>query len=286
MAGSEASEGTVNIVDIPESAITFRCGRYSVGRLSQQLDVMNVFSPSTIQSRRLIMMTHDFSLPYRITNLLYVTAPDVQYAFVGSQEAQAMRRMMPNESFSTIHTSLGEVERDGTKARFIVFDGSITDGTALAGTLSGFASLPDDAVSALSVSGSLESGDIIFFRKSGSQFREAGRSSYVSREGLLGAVYTDNPELYRCTMDNVFEKSSIVTQIYRSRTEDLRQDYAASGDRCANLQGTAYSLQPLDKILAATASFTKENGASMQQAARTLEQQNTEAQRRSCATIY
>src|SRR3989338_411247 len=65
-SGSEVSQGTVNIVKIPETKIEFRCNRYSIGKLSKQLQVMNVFPHSVLEGNQLIAMTLDFSIPYRV----------------------------------------------------------------------------------------------------------------------------------------------------------------------------------------------------------------------------
>src|SRR3989338_8412399 len=112
-SGSEASSGTVNVVKIPGARIEFRCNRYSIGKLSKQLDVMNIFSPFVLEGDRLISMTLDFSMPYRITNLVYLTSPKYRYIFLGGDDAIRMERMMPNETFSGIFSTLGEARYEG-----------------------------------------------------------------------------------------------------------------------------------------------------------------------------
>src|SRR3989338_6722404 len=117
-SGSESSKGTVNIVKIPETRIEFRCNRYSIGKLSKQLDVMNVFPPSVLEGNSLISMTLDFSMPYRITNIVYLTSPKYRYIFIGSDNAGEIKIMMPNETFSGTFSNLGEARYEGeNKAR-------------------------------------------------------------------------------------------------------------------------------------------------------------------------
>ena len=151
-SGSEASKGTVNIVRIPETRIEFRCNRYSIGELSKQLGVMNVFPPSILEGDRLISMTLDFSMPYRITNLVYITSPKYRYIFIGGNDAREMEIMMPNETFSGIFSTLGEVRYDGEKkARLVFFDDFLSDGNSLSFNLEDYARLSDNDVTALNV---------------------------------------------------------------------------------------------------------------------------------------
>lgn len=286
-SGSEASSGTVNIVKIPETRIEFRCNRYSIGQLSKQLGVMNVFPPSVLEGDRLISMTLDFSMPYRITNLVYITSPEYRYIFIGGNDAMEMERMMPNETFSQIFSTLGEVRYEGEKkARFVFFDDFLNDGSSLSFNLDDYARLSDNDVTALNVKGSLESGTIEFFRKQKDRFVKIGESNYIGKESLLGAVFSDNPEIYSCVMDNVIEKANIVAMVYRGKTEAIRNAYSASNDRCSALLDSVYSLENIDKMLAASSAFSPSNADEIISAAKGLQGQNRQAQLQSCATIY
>jgi len=123
LSGSEVSAGTVNIVKIPDTKIEFKCNRYSIGKLSKQLDVMNVFTPTFLDGDRLISMTLDFSIPYRVTNLVYLTNPKYRYILVGDNDiATEISKIMPNETFFGKFTNLAEVVYKGEKkVRFIFF---------------------------------------------------------------------------------------------------------------------------------------------------------------------
>lgn len=286
-SGSEASKGTVNIVKIPETRIEFRCNRYSIGKLSKQLDVMNVFPPSILKGDRLISMTLDFSMPYRITNIVYITSPKYRYLFIGGDNAGEMERMMPNETFSGIFSTLGEVRYEGEeKARFVFFDDFLSDGSILSFNLDDYVKLPDNDVTALNVKGSLESGTIEFFRKQQDKFTKIGASSYVGKESLLGAIFSDDPGIYSCVMDDVFEKINIATQVYKGKIEGIRNSYSESNDRCSALLDSVYTLENIDRILAASSAFTLLNSDEIISAAKSLQSQNKQAQLQSCAVIY
>ena len=283
LSGSEISQGTINVVDIPKTKIEFRCNRYSIGKLSKQLDVMNVFTPSVLESDRLIPMTLDFSIPYRVTNLIYLTSPNYRYVFVGNDDtAKEMINMMPNESFSEIFSDSSSLSYRGeNKVRLIFFNIGRDDNVP-----TDFISVSDNDVTALNVDGNLESGRIEFFRKSGNKFESSGTSDYLGKETLLGSIFSDNPEVYNCVMDNVFEKINIVTQIYIDKTNRIKEQYKENNDRCVNLAIDLYKLDNLNQILDASESFSTINIGKIPIAVDNLKTQNRDAQLQSCATIY
>jgi len=289
LSGSEVSQGTVNIVKIPETRIEFKCGRYSIGGFSEQLDVMNVFTPSILEGNRLISMTLDFSMPYRITNTIYLTNPKYRYVFIDDNNiAQQIKDLMPDETFSEIFLSVGDPEYSGeSKVRFISFDGSFFNGGFVPPD---FRSVSNNAVTALNVNGNLDSGEIEFFRKKTTKFESMGKFDYIGQESLLGAIFSDDPEIYTCVINNVFEKINIVTQIYIEKTKEIKKLYIDSSDRCANLPNDPYSLQNLNTILTSTSdtlsSISNLDILNIIIAVANLKEQNKQAQLQSCATIY
>jgi len=279
LSGSEVSAGTVNVFDIPKTNIEFSCNRYSVGGLSKQLDVMNVFVPSSIEGNKLISMVLDFSIPYRATNLIYLTSPKYRYVFVGNNGLTTkLKDMMPDEVFSEIYSDLSGISyNDEEKTRFIFVDTPIS-------LPSDFNSVLDDKVTALEVISS--SKDIEFFKKQGTSFVSSGTSFYLKNDDLLGAIISDTQEIYECVMANVFEKINIITQIYLSKVQKLPIEYQTNGNsRCASLQSTAYSTSNL-LLIKNSKDFLKSNSINILNAAKDLETQNKEVQLQSCATIY
>ena len=287
ISGSESSTGTINTIKIPETTIEFKCNQYSIASFSKQFQVMNIFAPSLLHADRLVTMTLDFSLPFRISNIVYLTSPNYRYILVGNTEiSNHIKKIMPNETFTASYDSIGNVKFLGEeKSRFIFFDNFIADGQSLAPNLREYIALQDDKVTALNIKGDLEKGEIEFFEKSNDKFIKKGSSNYVKKETLLGAIFSDNVELYNCVLNNVFKKINIVSQIYKGKMQKIRDSYSQSNNHCS-INAETYSLDNIDGIVAASSSFTPENIAEMLNAAENLHQQNNQAQLQSCAVIY
>lgn len=196
--------------------------------------------------------------------------------------------MMPNESFSEVFPTLEDVSYEGEdKVRFIFFDNPTLANKFIPND---YVSLPDDDVTALNVKGNLESGKIDFFKKlkigPKYKFDKIGNSQYIGMESLLGAIFTDDIEIYTCVMDNIFEKINIVTQIYIERTNKIKQKYNELSDRCSNLLNDPYNLFYLNQIFGASLEFNPGNANTIVNSARNIQQQNKNAQLQSCATLY
>lgn len=279
ISGTESTAGTVNIVRIPESRIEFSCNSYSVGKLSKQVEVMNVFPSSVIEGDRLIASTADFSSPYRVSNIVYLTDPKHAYIFIGESDVkQALKELMPSEILLDDAAALSDIELRQSPARLVFFGEYPILPEA-------FSAFDDSSITALRVEGTLSYGTLEFYRKKGDAFEPSGISYYLGEETLLGAVFSDSMDVYECAMGSLFDKIGIVTEIYKSRTIAVRQAYSEQGSRCAAFADTTYSLGNIEEISLAS-EFSEANVARISEAASRLRAQNRQAQLQSCATIY
>jgi len=282
IAGAEVSTDTLNFVELPKIEIEFECGKYRVGSASRSFQIMSVFTPSKIESTRLMTWTLDWNIPYRVTNFLYLTSPNVRHILVGSDSlAYEVNKSIPKElNKEWIKPSdIGSVkDKNDAKVRF-VFINTVVDNSVL----SEFSKMREEDVTALKVVGDGNKGDVEFFEKKGSVFESKGVSYYLKLPSLVGAVFTEDFEMYNCVMVGAFKKLNIVTQIYEEKTKSMASYYSGQGDAtCANDHGSGY----LTAILTASGMFNDVNIQLIDSAANNLVHQNENAQLNSCAGIY
>jgi len=284
IAGAEASTDTLNFVDIPKVKIEFECGKYRVGSASKSFQIMSVFAPSKIESNKLLTWTLDWNIPYRVTNFLYLTSPNVRYILVGDDTdnlAYKVNKSMPKELNKEWITpgDIGTVnDKNDAKVRFVFFNRNKEDSVVLK-----FSKMREEDVTALEVFGDGNKGDVEFFEKKGNNFESKGSSYYLRLPSLIGAVFTEDLELYNCVMDSAFKKLNIVTKIYKKKTGNLAGHYNNEGDTvCANDHGSGY----LGAILTASANFGWPQIVAVNTNSIALELQNKQAQLHSCALIY
>ena len=84
LTGAQVTERSVNLITVPRRDITYDCGEgFSISSMAS-FNPRIIFAPSLLksQSQKLITWSLDWNMPFRITNFLYMTSPDIYYIFV------------------------------------------------------------------------------------------------------------------------------------------------------------------------------------------------------------
>lgn len=288
IAGASISTDIIVPLEIPNFEIKISCNKVSVGVSSSQYQNLILFAPSSIKGNRIVTQTQAFKEPYRSTNLLFITSTQVRHILIGNDNlAKEINRTLPLELDKEIHDAYdaSKIKNfNNYKIRFISFNTNIPP--SIPNLLSKMA---DEDVTALKVSGDSEKGTIDFYAKKGSLFELAGSTSYIGKPSLIGAVYTDSIELYRCNMKNVFSRHFLVTKIHnKGRVPKLIA--LSPRTECKNIYSS--SIPYLNEIeyasskLSESSNFEISDIIKIKAASLQLSTQNKEAQKFSCPTIY
>ncbi len=283
--GAGVSTDTTRIVDVPNANIEVECNRVSIGGVSKQYQNLILFAPSLIKGDRLITQTLAFSLPYRATNLLYITSDKLRYIIIGDSEfAKEINKSLPSELKKEFYESDAFVASfrnlNNYKVRFIIFENSVID-FPLA-----LQNMQDSDVTALQISGDAKKGSINFYEKDGSTWQSKGNSLYIGKQALIGAVYSDTNESYECNMKHVFARLKLITKIYKDKTQKL---HGTASIQCQDFYKKALPLlEEIDTEALKLEKFTFDQATfdSLTSAAEQLNNENKEAQKSSCTLIY
>ena len=281
ITGAGVSTATINIIDIPNSNIEVSCSRVSLGGVSKQYQNLILFAPILIKGDKLITQTLAFSVPYRATNLLYMTSPQLRYIIIGNNNlAREINKSMPSDLKKEFYQSEPQIKSSNNyKIRFIFFESMVEFPKALE-------KMPDSDVTAIKINGDNEKGTIEFWQKEGNSWLSKGSSTYLGKSSLIGAVYADALDTYECNMQNVFSRLKLVTKIYIERTKKLTQKAVTSSRQVQCNQFYNNALSHLNNILTASSTFNRENAETIADSAKLLASENKNAQINSCALIY
>lgn len=282
ITGAGVNSGITNIISIPESSIDVSCNRISLGGVSKQYQKLILFAPSVIKGNKIISQTLDFSVPYRATNLLYVTSPKLRYIIIGDNNlAKEINKSLPSELKKEFYKSAPPKIRNENnyKIKFI-FLGDVDEKV-----LKEFEGMQDSDVTAININGDDEKGVIEYYQKNRLTWALKGMSYYLSKSSLLGAVYTDNLETYQCNMEDVFSRLNLVTKIFMERTQKLKTGHVSDKELQCN-QFYENALDYLNQIYSAASEFNQQNIDTIANAAKSLVDENKNAQIYSCALIY
>jgi len=283
ITGASVTIDTTKLENIPSSEIDVGCNRVAIGGLSsdvsKQYQSLILFSPSSIEGSKFIWQTTAFSVPFRAINLLYVTSPQIRYIIIGSSSiAVDINKSLPSALKKEFYQSIPQIKNENNyKIRIISFENIGMNEISL----KNLEKMPDSDVTAVKVSGNSEDGTIDFYRKNGNSWLKSGTSAYIGKSSLIGAVYTDAIEAYQCNMQNVFSRLNLVTKIYAGRTSELIKQNKMV---CSQFYGKA--LAELNKIVAASSSFSSDNVDVIVASAKSLSGANNDAKTYSCPLIY
>jgi len=166
-----------------------------------------------IKGRQLITYNLDWSVPYRVSNFLYLTSPEVRYVLVG--DAGELEDDLPDimniEVVEEDH--IADVEdKNNYKIKFISFDIGFDDKFIP----SHLQSMLDKDISAIKIS----DDKIQFYKKEEDKFvKEGNPIDYLTDEEKIGAVFAEDFKQYKCAKDKALEKFDIVTAIYQKRID-------------------------------------------------------------------
>ena len=271
LSGSEVSTGTVNVFTIPNTKIEFECDVYSIGEVSGQFN-MDVFAPSVLEGNSIISMTLGWNVPYKISNLVYLTNPNIRYVFVGNSEfSRNIFNLIPDEAKKDIYNEINEITNKNDGQVIIVFFDQNPEFPE---------NLNNNPVTALKVTGNEDKGTLEFFNSENNKFVSRGTSYYLRGPTLLGAVFSDDLDNYDCVMENVFEKLNVVSQVYERRSGSLMLKY--KDQQCEQY----YDPGSIKTIKEASSTFSQSSINIIDADAKNLELQNKQAQLFSCHMIY
>jgi len=241
LTGIRASTDTASIIDLIGKEISYNCEGYSVQGINPT-QVGISFSPSKIKGFKVMAWSKDWSMPYRVSNFLMVTSPDIKYIIIGTSDiARELNNSLPpnfltkgNNKQTLLNKELSgdtnDIKNDGNyRVRFVFFNHNPTGSEGL----SNINSMEDSEVSAINIVGnSLEGfGELKFYKKKGNNWENFPHSIsyYLGKESLFAAVFTEDYKSYNCNMQKAFKHLSIVSDIYIRRTNSLVRSYQNAG---------------------------------------------------------
>lgn len=275
LVGAEIDKNTLNVVNVPNREIEYSCEGFSIASLGS-FNQRVTFAPNLIKSktRQIITLSLDWRVPFRATNFLYVTSPEVKYYVVVDDNSDDgsignhLFNLLPEKLDKEIITAMPTINEGNYKVKFIFF----TTHSTLPSTFD----IDDEDVGAIRINGELDGiGDISFYK--GGTFSLDGNAEYLKKEMLLGAVFAENKEIYDCQVEKAKESLSKVADVYLKRIEEIVSDYGS--DNCGTMYGGAIiNLNVLNDI--SSSLFT------INTKLEDLEKENKKVQRSSCALIY
>lgn len=247
LVGAGLKPGVTNLVDIPDIDIVFNCDEsddswFGVGidgkvSKSTGLPIEPVFAPKLVKGRQMITWALDFNAPFAVTNLLFVTSPEIRYIFVYEDNTRAdeifekLPDFMFKERISANQVS-GLQDLNNYKIKFVIFE----DDSVLS-SIESLDILRENDVSVVQIMGD---GNLRFWKKQGSRFVDEGSSFYIGENMDYGAIFAEDLESYECNLRKVFRRLNFVSELYSMRESAIIQKLTQ--ERCEDYYARSISI--------------------------------------------
>lgn len=229
-AGAIESKGTSQQLAIPQPGIAFSCTQacdcsWIIGKKANPFLDNLIFAPPLLQGTDALAWSLEWKLPFRVTNLLYLTNPDIQHVLVYDRSLPRSRalfervtELLPKELAPiTLDTpsALATFPPEGyAHTRIIFLDVQPFPNLGLS------QEWEDQSVSGVAV---LADNRAIFYDKIPGELNFNTYPSLWAEESLLfAAFFSADHALYSCGMRQAFGKLSTIARIQSARAAKLQ----------------------------------------------------------------
>ena len=218
------SESAEKIIDYGKDFdFTVYEGRVSSGGIEQSFDHI-MFSPYEIQGENLYVATKALEIPYKVTNLFYLSDGKTVYILVYDSDSEevvedlqdsysSIPRNFASEAFSITQIStnvqeLYELTAQYNQVRFIFFTSYDSVIEEIQNTFTNY-----DVLSVSSSYDDYSYGEVTF--------PDGTEVIYLDYPLLIGAMISSNSASYEYNLEQVFDKTDVVTKVYYDKAKFL-----------------------------------------------------------------
>lgn len=250
-----------------------------------QTPVQPIFAPDLVSGREMVTWSLDWSVPFRVTNFLFLTSKDVRYVFVGStgDPIEDISKEMPDSVTKELVTDPANIpNQNHYKVKLIFYN---TD--PISNFPSNLAGMPDGDVSAINIISS--DNKVQFYINDGGSFSPEGEAFYFGAASLYGAIFAEDKAMYECNMRKAMLRLKRIAEVYRSSVSNKKSASPPPSILCNDIYDKAMDTNPPGGELQQLTGIGYNNLANLvtiSTASAGLENKNHQLKIYSCPVIY
>lgn len=298
-AGAIESKGTAQLLAVPKPGISFSCTQtcdcnWIIGDKSNPFLDNLIFSPPLLKNADALAWALEWKMPFRITNFLYLTNPNIKYYVVYDKTLQDSLQMLNN---------VKELVPEGVDYEVLDSPSSVTRLKPQGFAHTRFAFLNVEPLPRLGLSKEWEKESVsgvkltannqaVFYDKIPDELSfDSAPSTWAKNPGLFAALFSADHKMFVCGMKSAFGKLANIASVHEKRAQQLQQAMDEKGrPECVYTTSTKL----FEKISDAARKLEQStNLADAQQQLSTilesqseLQKQNENLLRQSCPELY
>lgn len=240
ITGISAAQGKMYLLDVPNMDLRYDCtsdcdcaayaGTSRAKAVGGNIFAMNdriIFSPNRLKGNVVFFWSKDWTFPFRITNLLFMTSPEVKYLIEGTPRGQAIFETLPpifmereqkeERAFDKQLFDAGQ-SIEGIKGNYkvkFVFTETNPENFNIPAEVQ---SLANSDVTAIKIESSQGSERVIFYQKdSTNKLAKTGESYLFGDATIYAAIFAEDLNAYGCMMNRAMKSLNMVSKIYHEK---------------------------------------------------------------------
>lgn len=282
-SSARSATGSAALLNLGKFEIDLKCEDYIVGKIGEPISFRALFGPDLVKGRKMVVWSFPWKIPFKVTNFLFLSSPDVRYYFLDSSDPEMIK--LHNELSSRFFTVdfVDEVSQitnplGAYKIKVVCNGCDFSAETVSIG-------FPEKDFSAVSFDKDAE--NVTFYQKSGTALIKTDSSPFLGfgKFGLptvYAAVFSEGKEIYDCNMKKAFRNLEVVSGVYEKRTALILDGLSDYQQSCVPY----YVSGDFGKIKEIAGDFTPDNVDGLLSAAVNLEKTQNFTRRSSCPWLY
>ncbi len=252
ITSARVSGGSAAELNLHDLEIFFSCEDYRLKGVSESINYRAIFTPDRVKGRTMLLWSMPWSIPFKVTNLLFITSPDAKYVILDTNTNSLLTNdvyeRMANKFLNVDLVDENSVDTidisSGYKIKIVCFD---CDNNIQNLDLSRFYNFADPDVRAVSITSS-PPYNVNFYVMDQESLVSEGTSPFFGTDSdseatMYAAIFADSKDTYDCNMNKALNTFSIVAQVYKNRMLKLQQNPNLAPEYCRD-----YYFQP-DSII-------------------------------------
>lgn len=260
------------------------------------MDLEPVYSPYYIKGDYLVTWSLDWTMPYKVCSFLYLTSVEHKYVLVYKDSSESFAREVYSKLSENKFIEVELIEesqiptipyRGEQMIKFVLF--YIPTVSPPAPNMEVIKSKKWDV---LYINGDTQKGTANYSIVVDGEYLPGPGFPYLEMPMLIGAIYSDSVDFYKCNAKKAFLKLQNMNNIYYRRTQDLYDYYVDLGmtdyKNCKYFyQATVTdAIRNINQSIQAGDDFTLAEGMQMISDSETIEYQNQLVLSKDCPRIY
>ncbi|MBW3001729.1 hypothetical protein KY338_01045 [Candidatus Woesearchaeota archaeon] len=292
-SGAIESKGTAQLLTVPKDGIDFDCSEacdcnFWIGDKSTSFRDKIIFAPKKVIGQDATAWSSEWKLPFRVSNFLYITNPNVKYYIV----------YVPNTNSARIFDRINKTLPPGLNIAVLKDPGAVPSipYEGFQETKFVFLDVPDSSINLAGLDTAFRKKDvsavnihqntITFYEKEpGELYFTSGTSPFVGEALMFASIFSADKQMYDCGLQAAFLKLNHVAQIIYGRAKMIQQNLSLSKPECVYVLGDFNALMQLSGEFSSGIEFSQKIPG-ITAAANAIARENKNLILLSCPEIY